>query len=491
MEESLTDQLKRENKMTKEQPNIVLIMTDQWRGDCLGIAGNQHIDTPNIDTIFSNGTHFPNACAAVPSCIAARASLLTGMKPKNHGRVGYQDRIDWRYEHTLPGTLADAGYHTHCVGKMHVFPARNLLGFHSVDLHDGYLHNERCRKNDASLFDDYLPWLRENCHAAADISDAGVGCNGYSVTPWPYEERFHPTNWVTSRSIDFLRRRDPTKPFFLKISYHRPHPPLDPPQVYLDRYLNRDLPPLNIGEWAEHIKLPKHRGFDSPVPTDPKQIDLARRAYYAQLTHIDCQINRLVHALNEYCLTGNTLFIFISDHGEMLYDHNAVAKTLPYPGSAYIPFLVKLPASMKTSQVPVNNNIVELRDIMPTLLEAAGVDIPKSVDGKSVLSMCSDESAEVHQYIHGEHAAGALSNHWINTGKELYVWYSQTGEEHYFDLQNDPATLYNIVDSSPERVKELRDRLITELTGREEGYVENGKLVTGKKAKQILQKIAI
>ena len=226
-------------------------------------------------------------------------------------------------------------------------------------------------------------------------------------------------------------------------------------------------------------------------PTDPKQIDLARGAYYAQLTHIDCQINRLTHALNEQGVIGNTLFIFISDHGEMLYDHNAVAKTLPYPGSAYIPFLVKLPASMEKAQVPVNNNIVELRDVMPTILETAGVNIPKTVDGKSAVSMCTDNTAEAHPYIHGEHAVGALSNHWINTGKELYVWYSHTGEEQYFDLRKDPATLKNIVTSAPERVNELRSCLIKELTGREEGYVEDGKLVAGKNPKAILQKIAV
>ena len=88
-----------------------------------------------------------------------------------------------------------------------------------------------------------------------------------------YDEMLHPTSWVVTESIDFLRRRDPTKPFFLMMSFHRPHPPLDPPQHYLDRYINKDLPDPVIGDWAPN-ELPV-RGLDSPVPTDRDQIDMA------------------------------------------------------------------------------------------------------------------------------------------------------------------------------------------------------------------------
>ena len=469
----------------RERPNIVMIIVDQWRGDCAGILGNPFVDTPNLDRIFSNGTVFSQAYSAVPSCIAARASLLTGMAPKNHGRVGYQDRVPWNYPNTLPGKLAEAGYHTHCVGKMHVFPARNLMGFHSVELHDGYLHNERCRGSH-DMLDDYLPWLREHCGAQADITDAGVGCNGYSVSPWPYEERYHPTNWVTSRSIDFLRRRDPGKPFFLKVSYHRPHPPLDPPKNYLDRYLNRELPPLSLGDWVDPNQKIGERNIDSPVPTDEKQVDLARRAYYAQLTHIDCQLNRLIHALNEHGLLDNTMLLFVSDHGEMLYDHRRVAKSLPYSASAKIPMMIKLPDSWKADSVAEADVPAELRDIMPTLLEAAGAEIPETVDGISLLPYCKGEKTYDREYIHGEHAAGQNSNHWITNGKEMYVWYSQTGEEQLFDIRKDPCNMENLANKKPERLEYLRGCLIKELTNREENYVMNGKLVSGVKPRSIL-----
>ena len=472
-----------------KQPNIVLIMADQWRGDCGGILGNPYIDTPNLDNIFSSGTIFSQAYSAVPSCIAARAALLTGMSQKNHGRVGYQDRVPWNYKHTMPGEFTKNGYHTHCVGKMHVFPARSLMGFNSVELHDGYLHTERDSNLSYDLVDDYLSWFREKCGADVDMTDGGVGCNGYSVNPWQYEERYHPTNWVTSRSINFLNRRDPTKPFFLKVSYHRPHPPLDPPKYYLDRYLDRELPPLQMGDWVDPNNKLKGRGIDSPVPSDLKQIDLARRAYYAQLTHIDSQINRLMHAVHEHHLIDNTIFLFVSDHGDMLYDHNRIAKVLPYSGSTKVPFMIKLPSSLGGNAVSKVDFPVELRDVMPTLLESANIAIPDSVDGLSLLPLCNGEKKSLNrEYIHGEHSYGSEddSNHWIRTINELYVWYSQTGEEQYFDTSKDPQNLKNIIKGNSDRAKILKKYLIQELEEREEGYVENGNLVVGQNPQSIL-----
>ena len=223
--------------------NILLIVVDQWRADCLGAAGHPVIQTPHLDTLAADGARFRHAYAAVPSCIAARASLLTGLHQRHHGRVGYRDGVPWDYPVTLAGTFAAAGYHTQAVGKMHVYPTRSLQGFHNVVLHDGYLHAVRHRDPHLVTEDDYLWDLRRKHGVDADYIDSGMGCNGYVVSPWPYDPMLHPTAWVTTQSIDFLRRRDPTKPFFLMASYHRPHPPLDPPPAYLDIYRDLSLPP--------------------------------------------------------------------------------------------------------------------------------------------------------------------------------------------------------------------------------------------------------
>ena len=204
-------------------PNIVLIMTDQMRGDCLGIAGHPDVKTPYLDSIAAKGILFDHAYSACPSCVPARAALHTGMRQEHHGRVGYQDMVNWNYPHTMAGELAAAGYYTQCVGKMHVHPLRNLMGFHNIELHDGYLHAYRdpaaAWEESQKQADDYFYWLKQELGADADVTDTGMECNSWVSRPWIYEEKYHPTNWVSTRSIDFLRRRDTSKPFFLMASY--------------------------------------------------------------------------------------------------------------------------------------------------------------------------------------------------------------------------------------------------------------------------------
>ena len=122
------------------KPNIVLFCVDQWRGDCLSIDGHPVVHTPTLDQLALNGCRFSHAYTAVPSCIAARASLFTGLTPRTHGRVGYQDGVPWDYPVTLAGEFTRQGYQTEAIGKMHVYPERSLIGFQHVILHDGYLH---------------------------------------------------------------------------------------------------------------------------------------------------------------------------------------------------------------------------------------------------------------------------------------------------------------------------------------------------------------
>ncbi|MFH0939118.1 MAG: arylsulfatase [Planctomycetota bacterium] len=477
--------------MADKRPNIMLVFVDQWRADALSGSGHPVVETPHLDWLFREGARFDQAYAAVPSCIASRAALMTGLNQRHHGRVGYQDHVPWNYTTTLAGELTKAGFHTQCVGKMHVSPTRELMGFHNVVLHDGYLHANRCSERDYNLNDDYLMWLRGRHGPQADYIDAGPGCNGYSVHPWPYDEMSHPTSWVTTQAVDFLRRRDPRKPFFLKVSYHRPHPPLDPPQSYLDIYHDKKLPPVPIGDWAGGPVTGRH-GLDSPKPFDPTSIERARKAYYAHLSHIDNQVNRLVHALYENDrIIDNTLIMFTSDHGEMLFDHNRTGKSMPYDCSARVPMLMKFPAHWKGYAARHIDAPVELRDVMPTFLEAAGVSAPESLDGASLLPLCRGENATWREYIHGEHSVGQDSNHWITNGKEMYVWYSQSGEEQYFDLNNDPSNLKNLVREKSDRVTYLRAKLVEELDGREECYVKRKKLVAGRMPQSILKEAGL
>ncbi|MCS7047974.1 MAG: arylsulfatase [Verrucomicrobiae bacterium] len=461
--------------MTVARPNILLIIADQWRADCFSHAGHPVVETPTLDWLAESSLRFTRAYCATPSCIAARAGLWTGLSQRSHGRVGYEDGVPWNYRVTLPQLLTDAGYQTHCVGKMHVHPVRNKIGFENVELHDGFLHHVRNGRTEEQD-DDYLKWLRQRHGPLADFTDTGLGCNGYSVRPWPYDEMSHPTNWVATRCVDFLRnRRDRQHPFFLTASFVRPHPPFDPPDYFLRLYENKKLPPIPRGAWQKDIPhyLP---GPESPRPRTAALVDRARRGYYACLSHVDNQINRLITALVEENIYEQTAILFLSDHGEMLFDHEFVAKSLPYEGSTHIPFLLKLPHPAPTGE---RDSVVELRDVLPTLCEIAGVSVPASVEGRSVLGA-------PREYLHGEHVAAEISHHHLTDGREKYIWYSQTGREQLFDLQRDPQEMRDLAKTKPTRVAHGRARLIQELTGREEGFVANGKLVVGRPSPETL-----
>ncbi|WP_144935562.1 arylsulfatase [Paenibacillus sp. 32O-W] len=484
------------------KPNILLIMVDQMRGDCLSVLNHPVVETPNLDQLARNGVLFRRAYTATPSCIPARAAVLTGMSQRSHGRVGYQDKVPWDYERMLPGELAAAGYHTQCVGKMHVYPTRNLCGFHNVILHDGYLHHNRYRHANtvAESFDacdDYLPWLRQRAGTEADLTDLGLDCNSSTMArPWHLQEAWHPTNWVVTQSIDFLRRRDPRKPFFLKMSFVRPHPPFDPPQSYLDLYKDLALPEPPCGDWADTEDLERN-GLD-PVTSRgnvPKErLRRARAAYYALITHIDAQLGRFFQTMIEFGVMNNTIVLFTSDHGEMLGDHHLFRKSLPYEGSANVPFLLADPGNLlglrKGSEV---RDVIELRDIMPTLLDCADLPIPDTVEGSSVLPLArGDKDVQWRNQLHGEHSAGKWSNHWLTDGRRKYIWYSQTGEEQLFDLTEDPQELVNLA-GRPEYADELsawRAKLAKELAGREEGYSDGTRLQTGIRPVSCLSSVA-
>lgn len=470
-----------------KHPNLILLMADQMRGDCLGIAGHQDVKTPFLDALAANGVLYENAYSACPTCVPARATLYTGMSQEHTGRVGYEDLVQWNYSHTLAGELSKAGYYTQCVGKMHVHPLRNNLGFNDVRLHDGYLHAYRRPATPSyenqCVADDYYWWLKQQLGIGADPVNTGLDCNSWIVRPWIYEEKYHPTNWVANECCDFLRRRDRSKPFFLMASFVRPHPPFDAPEYYLNLYQHKPLEEPLRGDWNDctHWERDGHSYHAQTAPLDESYVHQLRAGYYASITHIDHQIGRLISALVEEQLMDNTVIVFVSDHGEMLGDHLMFQKAKPFQGSIHVPLFVSGPEYYVGKHGTVRTDLVELRDVMPTLLELAGAAIPKTVDGKSLLHPID------RSYLHGEHTLGEDSMHFILTEEDKYIWYSQTGKELYFDLRNDPHETKNVLKQNPERVNELRALLIDALKNREEQYTDGENLLVGKKPITVLK----
>ncbi|MFW6599560.1 arylsulfatase [Propionibacteriaceae bacterium Y2011] len=475
----------------QDRPNIVLICVDQWRGDALSAAGHPVVRTPHVDELARNGTRFSRAYSATPTCVPARVALFTGQSPERHGRYGYRDGVPFSRAHpvTMQGVLGANGYQTQAIGKMHVYPERARVGFDDVRLHDGFLHfSRRYGGRNLEAHDDYLTWYRRQpaAGAAADHAEDGVGCNSMVAAPWSRPEHLHPTNWVVSEAVDWLYRRDPEVPFFLYLSFHRPHAPFNPPQWAFDQYVHQPPQDPPVGDWVGDFEEFRADDHHQTVMgrLDPQTHHRAKAGYYGNISHIDLQLNRFLEALGDFQLTDDTVIIFTSDHGEMMGDHDMYRKSVPYEGSAHVPLIVR-PAANFQPDAPkgqVCDEVTELRDVMPTVLELAGVEVPDTVDGASLVPFTRGERPDWRDVIHGEHVHFGQSLQWLTDGRAKYCWASGEGKEQFFDLTADPHERHNLVADADraDEVDRWRRRLITFLTGRDEGFVADGALVTGR-----------
>lgn len=443
-----------------DRPHILLISTDQQRGDCLGCDGHPALETPYLDEIAANGARFRHAYTAVPSCTPARAAILTGMDQWNHGRLEMTGSDALEYPATLPGELARAGYHTQAVGKMHHHPQRRLYGFHHMVL------DESGRQESPHFVSDYQQWFERHKQGEYGYRDHSVDWNSWMARPSHLPEHLHPTHWTASEGISFLKRRDPTKPFFMWLSFARPHSPYDPPQPYYDMYIQHPkIPKPAIGNWAAEFDR-KIANVNAPRSRRTElETHRARAAYFGSITFIDHQIGRLLYEYKrlDSAAYRNTLILFVSDHGDMLGDHHHWRKTYAYEGSARVPFLVQYPAGWDLPRGVVFDQPVELRDIMPTLLDAAGVEVPPSVDGDSVLRLGRGET-DWREYVQGEHTTcydAEYGMQYITDGKEKYIWFHHTDRQQFFDLQEDPMECRDLakVPEAQPRIAVWRRRL--------------------------------
>lgn len=445
-----------------KRPNILFITADQYRGDCLGCAGHPVVETPNLDQLASEGALFSRAYTAVPSCLPARACMITGMDQWHHGRLTMVGNDALEFPATMPGELAKAGYHTHGVGKMHFTPQRRLYGFHHMVL-------DESSRSEGRFVSDYRAWFEEHKQGPYGYHDHAVDWNSWMARPSHLPEHLHPTHWTASEGIRFLKARDPSKPFFLWLSFARPHSPYDAPQAYWDMYENRaDIPEPVIGDWSEAFATPN---ADVNAPwgrRTSREIQRARVGYYGNITFIDHQIGRVLYELRHHAPEelANTLVVFTSDHGDMLGDHYHWRKTYAYEGSSHVPFIVRFPQNWDLPRGKVYSEVVEHRDIMPTFLDAAGVAIPESVDGQSLLQLPRGEATGWREFIQGEHTLSyglEWGNQWITDGHQKYVWFHHTGRELLFDLDTDPGECMNLSEDPDyaDRKKAWRGRLAT------------------------------
>jgi arylsulfatase A-like enzyme len=231
---------------------------------------------------------------------------------------------------------------------------------------------------------------------------------------------------------------------------------------------------------ADAVKVNAWRGKLSPW-----RIRRARAGYYGEISFIDTQIGRLRSYMARFHrrVLENTWFIFVSDHGDMQGDHHLWRKTYAYEGSAHIPMLVVPAANADESVQPTVDGVVELRDIMPTVLDAAGLPVPPTVDGESLLPIMRHEHAQWRQYLQGEHCtcySREQEMQYVTDGRRKYIWLPRIGVEQFFDLERDPGECRNLADD-PQRQEEiapLRDHLSGVLEERNADWVKDGRPVT-------------
>lgn len=470
------------DRMGDKPPHIILIMTDQQRGDAVGCAGNEAVISPNIDQLGREGHLFCNAYTATPSSTPARAGMLTGMSPWHHGLLGY-GQIAEHYRYEMPQMLKDAGYHTLGIGKMHWHPQHALHGFETT------LIDESGRVESPYFKSDYRKWFDMKAFGLNPDS-THVGWNAHEVRAYALPEHLHPTVWTGDCAVEAIAGYSSDKPLFLKISFARPHSPYDPPQRLVDMYDGREIPAPVVGYWVNECTLDEHPDKRPEAAVGNFGVEYARQSrkyYYASITFIDEQIGRIINELKRKGMYDDALICFVSDHGDMLGDHHLWRKTYAYEGSSAIPFIVKLPIGVDSSLKPgeVLEAPVELRDLLPTFLELSGQAVPQDMDGLSVLPLLKGEDVEWREYIDIEHAVAYWEeNYWcaLTDGKIKYVWFFRTGDEQLFNLLEDPQELYDLSKDSVSlgRLIEMREAMAEHLQERGEDWVKDGKLVIRK-----------
>ncbi|MDX2110252.1 MAG: sulfatase-like hydrolase/transferase [Verrucomicrobiota bacterium] len=445
-----------------ERPNILLITTDQQRWDTIHAAGNASIFTPHLDWLCHTGVNFSRCYTDCPVCAPSRATVMTGQHAWRHGQINNDGKPSpMANRPTLPGILTAAGYQTRGEGKMHFHPARANYGFEHM-----------------SILPDYYREMRKLAHVSPPM-DHGLGQNemepGFSTT----DERHTATHWTAERGIDFLETRDTTRPFFMWLSFSKPHPPFDPVKHYWDIYDGIPMPDPARGDWsATPDDVPQ--GFFQPTrhlnnidTFSVEKIRAVRRAYYALISQIDYNLGLLFARMREMNLLGNTWIFFTSDHGEMLGDHHLGAKSLFLEGSAHVPLLMRPPGQWRGDARggTTDDRLVCLADILQTSLNIAEVRAPDNLvtDGVNLL----DPAAQRTELI-GECGDAYV----IMEGSLKYHYTALGGGELLFDIASDPYELRNLVKDRKHasKLKAFRSRLLTHLANRKPAEIATGVL---------------
>ena len=394
------------------RPNVLWICTDQQRFDTLGCYGNQFVETPNIDRLAETGTRFSRAYAQSPVCVPSRASFLTGRYPRTT-RCRQNGQSIPEDEYLITRRFAEEGYNCGLSGKLHLSPADPTadepVRHAERRIDDGYgvFHWSHASRQPFLGNEYQADWLQER---GVEYEATPFGDSEYVLTSMPAEH--HQTTWTVQKALNFIEfdseryaldgfDSDPDEPWLFSVNIFDPHVPFDPPEAYLERYVDR-LDEIPLPEYTEGELLDKplfqrefpgaSGGEEFPFEEmDAEDHRLIRAAYWAMVDLIDDQVGRLLDALERTGQRENTLVIFMSDHGEMLGDHGIYLKgPFFYEEAIRVPLVASWPGTVEEGLV--SDALVELTDLAPTLLDAAGFERHPGMQGDSLWPILTGQS---------------------------------------------------------------------------------------------------
>jgi len=466
-----------------KRPNILWICTDQQRFDTLGCCGNPFVRTPNLDRLAQEGVLFDYAFCQNPVCTPSRASFLTGRYPRTT-RCRQNGQSIPADEVLVTKLLRDAGYSCGLSGKLHLAP----------------LHPDVCRGVEARIDDGYEdfhwsphadPWQPANEYIQW-LQAKGVTFERKERTDSRHVQTgmpaaLHQTTWCAEKAIDFMTARAKSdRPWLFSVNIFNPHHPFDPPADLLDRYL-ADLDRIGLPNYVEGELDKKpvfqqidHRGAysipDYFAPRDMTDRDhrLVRAAYWAMIDLIDLEVGRMLDALKKTGQLDSTMVVFMSDHGEMLGDHGIYMKGPHfYDPALRVPLIVAWPARVKGSRR--SEALVELVDLAPTLLDAAGLERYPGMQGRSLWPLLAGEAdldthrAEVYSECYNSQERSCEPKKayatMVRTRRAKLVAFHGLEPGELYDLVKDPAETWNLWDDpvhlslKAEMLKRLSDRM--------------------------------
>lgn len=492
------------------KPDVVVVMVDQLGAKWFEAALDGAIPAPNLRWLCERGTRFANAFTTNPVCSPARATIFTGLTGRGHGVIDCGYRLDPAVP-TFVHALQRGGWRTGAFGKVHVIPQLEdaspdyrPYGFDVTAITEDArigawldsVRREHPAHYDAALATVWMtmaPVLASDEGALAEIAAAQRAVHwSTSERPRPpgaYELPFpaavSQTEWITERALSFLDTAASDGPLFAHVSYVQPHNPFCAPRELLERVDAGRIPPPLPAEWQADARAPTafRNDLRGPAADDWQDVETARRLYFADLEHLDAQIGRLRAALEARGRLETTFIVFLSDHGELLFDHGFVTKFhRHYDAAIRIPLVIAGPG---IAHGVVRDELVDLTDIAPTIHAMTGLappalarfdserggvveDLP-ALPGRSLLALCSPEPAGAWRDAVYVESYGAYwvqrPEAWartVRTARHRYTLYVGDRSEQLYDLVDDPGEQRNLAHDPAHRAtrQELRDRLL-------------------------------